>query len=232
MNKKFLFYLIIWFIFIVLFNVIVFVTPSSINGMYKYGGAFWTGYIFITVAFVGHLGCAYYALRTDNNTKLFFNIPIISVSLFGLIASGISGVICMVWPNFPKWIGIILCFTVLAVTAVAVIMAVGASAAVEYTEKDLKNKISFISYLRGEAEALVVNANSEEGKREAQKVYDALRYSDPVSKPELYRVESQIDACFRGLAQSISAGDDSIEAEADKLVKLINERNKRCKWVK
>ena len=50
MKKTFGFFAIIWALFLALFNVIVFVTPNEAGGMTKFGGAFWVGYIFITIA--------------------------------------------------------------------------------------------------------------------------------------------------------------------------------------
>lgn len=76
MNKKFKYYALIWAILLAVFNVICFITPDETAGMSKFGGAFWAGYIFITIAFIGQLVCAYIALKTDDKTKLFYNIPL------------------------------------------------------------------------------------------------------------------------------------------------------------
>ena len=109
MNKKFKYYALIWAILLAVFNVICFVTPSEAAGMSKFGGAFWAGYIFITLAFIGQLVCAYFALKTDDKTKLFYNIPIIRVSYTGLILTLVFGALCMAIPNLPNWVGIIVC---------------------------------------------------------------------------------------------------------------------------
>ena len=59
MKKSFGIYSIIWAIYLALFNVVVFVTPNEIGGVSKFGGSFWVGYIFITVAFAVQLICAF-----------------------------------------------------------------------------------------------------------------------------------------------------------------------------
>ena len=51
MKKTFGFFSAIWAIALALFNVIVFVTPN----IAKFSETFWTGYIFITIAFIGRL---------------------------------------------------------------------------------------------------------------------------------------------------------------------------------
>ena len=80
MKKTFNYYSICWLISLAVFNVIAFVTPNEIAGISKFTGAFWVGYIFITLAFIGQLGCAYNAFKAENLKKLFYNIPLISVS--------------------------------------------------------------------------------------------------------------------------------------------------------
>ena len=56
MKKTFNYYSICWLISLVVFNVIAFVTPNDIAGVSKFTGTFWSGYIFITLAFIGQLG--------------------------------------------------------------------------------------------------------------------------------------------------------------------------------
>ena len=54
-------------------------------GASKFVGAFWTGYIFITLAFIGQLVCSYFALKAESLQKMFYNIPLITISYTGLI---------------------------------------------------------------------------------------------------------------------------------------------------
>ena len=55
------------------FNVAVFATPSEVSEFSKFGGAFWVGYIFITLSFIGQLICAYFAFKVDSLQKFFYN---------------------------------------------------------------------------------------------------------------------------------------------------------------
>ena len=65
MKKGFRFYLSIWAVLLVLFEVIAFVSPGW-AGQEKYTASFWIGYVVITLAFVGQLVCAIVAFRADN----------------------------------------------------------------------------------------------------------------------------------------------------------------------
>lgn len=236
MKKSFKVYAAIWAILLAVFNVICFVTPNLVTvagkDYDKFGGAFWAGYIFITIAFIGQLVCAYIALKTDDKTKLFYNIPIIRVSYTGLILTLIFGALCMAIPNLPNWVGIIVCLLILAFTAIAVIKAKAASDVVENIDKKVKAQTLFIKSLTVDAESLLARAATPEAKDACKKVYEAIRYSDPMSNDALAGVESQITLKFNELSEAVSGGADNVKNIADELVILIGDRNKKCKLLK
>ena len=76
MKKTFRFYSICWLISLALFNAIIFITPNEMGGMTKFGGAFWVGYIFITIAFIGQLACAFFAFSPNSLQKVVYNISL------------------------------------------------------------------------------------------------------------------------------------------------------------
>lgn len=232
MNKKFKYYAVIWAILLAVFNVICFATPGEAAGMSKFGGAFWAGYIFITIAFIGQLVCAFIALNTDSKTKLFYNIPIIRVSYTGLILTIVFGALCMAIPNLPNWVGIIVCLLVLAFTAIAVVKAKAASDVVEKIDNKVKAQTLFIKSLTVDAESLLARAATPEAKDACKKVYEAVRYSDPMSNDALAGVESQITLKFNEFSNAVNGGTDSIDNLTDELVVLIGDRNKKCKLLK
>lgn len=232
MNKKFKYYSIIWAILFILFNVITWVVPSNIMGMNKTTGGFWAGYIFINFAFVGQLVCAYFGLKTDNLTKLFYNIPIISVSYIGLIITLFVGVLCMAIPNMPNWIGIILCLLILGFTAIAVIKAKATSDVVERIDEKVKGETLFIKSLTVDAENLLKRATTDDEKALCKKVYEAVRYSDPISNEALVGLESQITIKFNELSSSVGTDLEKEKKFADEFLVLIGDRNSKCKLLK
>ena len=233
MNKKFKYYAIIWAILLAVFNVICFVTPSEAAGMSKFGGAFWAGYIFITIAFIGQLICAYIALKTDDKTKLFYNIPVIRVSYTGLILTVVFGALCMAIPNLPNWVGIIVCLLVLAFTAIAVIKAKAASDVVEKIDNKVKAQTLFVKSLTVDAESLIARATTLEAKEACKKVYEAVRYSDPMSSVQLVDIEEQIEGSFIAFSAAIIENDTELAAaESKNLLVLIDNRNKKCRLLK
>ncbi|MBP3337454.1 MAG: hypothetical protein J6L59_03485 [Clostridia bacterium] len=233
MNKNFKYYLSVWAILLVLFNVIVFVAHSEIAGMNKFGGAFWTGYIFIALAFIGQLICGYIALKAENLKKLFYNVPLISVSWTGLVLTLIFGTLCMMIPNLPNWVGIILCILVLGFTAISVIKAKLAADLVESVDDKIKTQTLFIKSLAVDAESLIARAKSELAKEECKKVYEAVRYSDPMSNDALSSVESEITIKFAKFSDAVTDDNKENAREiANELVILLGDRNKKCGFLK
>ena len=232
MKKRITVYGIIWAICLGIFNVISFVTPNEINGVSKFNGSFWVGYIFITVAFIGQLVSAIIALNEKNVNKLFYKLSLISVSYGGLIATLIVGGIFMAVKPLPYWLGIIICAVILGFTAIAVIKADVASELVGGIDEKIKEKTLFIKALTIDADALVKCA-SNDLKKEALTVYDAIRYSDPMSSDALISIENQIKNDFIEFSEAIHTEDVDLATETAKgLLELINSRNQQCKLLK
>ncbi|MBE6582872.1 MAG: hypothetical protein E7648_06390 [Ruminococcaceae bacterium] len=223
----------IWAICLALFNVIVFVTPHEAGGMAKFGGAFWVGYIFITIAFIGQLACAFFAFKPGDKQKVFYKTPLVTTSYAGLIVMLIAGTACMAIPNLPNWVGIIVCVLVLAITAIAVISAAFAASVVADTDQKVKGKTIFIKSLTADAEHLMKVSKTTELKSLTKKVYDAIRYSEPMSNAALVEVEKKIRNGFSDFENAIVGEDIELAAPiADELLSLIDLRNSKAKLTK
>lgn len=233
MKKYFKYYALGWLIALALFNVIVFVTPNEIAGQSKFSGAFWVGYIFITVAFIGQLGCSWFFFREERREKVFLNIPVISISYTALIVTLIVGALCMVIPGLPYWVGIVVCLAVLAFYAVSIIKARAAADAVEEVGQKVHTQTLFIRSLTADAEGLLARAKSDAAKAETKKVYEALRYSDPMSSEALCVVEGQITTKFAAFSAAVEADEaETVKATGEELLILIGDRNRKCRMMK
>lgn len=233
MNKNFKLYIICWAILLALFNVICFVTPNEAAGLNKFGGAFWIGYIFITAAFIGQLVCAYIAFKAENLKKLFYNLPLITLSYTGLILTLIFGGSAMAIPNLPGWVGAVVCLIILGFNAIAVIKAKAAAEVVGKTDEKIAADTAFIKELTAKAQNLVNRAGAPILKDKCQKVYDAVRYSDPVSNAALADTERKIREEFDTLTDAVIADDlDLTESSVRELLNLIEFRNNKCKMLK
>ena len=232
MKKGFKKYAVCWAILLAVFNVICFVTPKELAGYEKFGGAFWTGYVFITLAFIGQLTCAWIAFKAGNLKKLFYNIPLISISYTGLILTIIFGSVCMAIPDLPNWVGIIVCLLILAFNALAVIKASAAAEIVERVDEKVKAQTQFVKLATVNAQNIMNRAKSDAAKAECKKAYEALRYSDPMTNEALSVEEAKITVKLDGLASAVNAEAANISEIAEELVLLVEERNNKCKTLK
>lgn len=233
MNKRMKYYSIVWLIALVMFNIIAFVVPSADPSVSKFTASFWIGYAAITLAFVGQLVCGMVALKEENNQKLFYKISLISISYTGLVIMLIAGALCMAIPGLPYWVGIVVSVLVLGFTAISVVQASAAIEEVARIDQKIKEQTFFIKSLTIDADAVVAAAKSAEIKEQAKKVYEAIRYADPMSNSALNEVESQIADKFNEFASAAKAEDTAkTQSTAEELLLLIRNRNQKCRLLK
>ena len=233
MKKSFKIYSLIWAICLAVFNVITFATPNEIGGVSKFSGSFGVGYIFITIAFIGQLTCAFVAFKAENLKKFFYNIPLLSISYGGLVAMLIVGSIFMAVPVLPEWIAIIVCVIILAFNAIAIIKATAAADIVSGIDEKIKAQTFFIKSLSVDAQSLMTSAKSDELRAETKKVYEAIRYSDPMANAALSDLDAQIEKQFNAFSDAIKADDAELAKEtANALAEMVERRNQKCKLLK
>jgi hypothetical protein len=237
MKKAFKFYLIAWAIMFVLFNIVVIALPKEVvigNITYtKLGGLSWITLILFELCFIGHLLFTAAAIRQNKLTGTFYRLPLIRLSYGCLIATLILGCLAMAIPNLPSWIPIAIAILIMAIYAMAILKAEVAAELVENIDKKVRENTSFIRDLTVDASTLVTRAKSDEIKAACKKVYEAVRYSDPMSTGTLVDVERRIKIEFDTLTDAVVSDDaEAVKASADELASLINERNKNCRAAK
>lgn len=234
MKKNFRSYALIWAIMLAAFNAVVFLVRPVIPGyVVNYDARFWTAWGFILAAFAGNLVCAYFAFKAQNLKKLFYNLPLITVSCAGLIVMLVLGGALMLIPGCPAWIAAAACFTVLAGNAAAIIKVGWAADAVNAVDEKIKAQTAFIKTATLNAQNIANRAKSPAISAACQRVYEALRYSDPMSSDALSAEEAKIAAKIEELAAAVNnADEETAGATADETVLLIKERNNKCRLLK
>lgn len=233
MNKYFKSYLIIWAIAVAIFNVVALVPTQAITGLDSVEGTFWIGLVFINVALIAQLLASFVALNEKNATKLFYNLPVFFVSRTALIFNIIVGVVCMLIPGIPEWLGAVICFIVLGLSAIAVFKAKAPGDFIGELDKRVKAQTIFIKSITVSAQNLVSQAKSDDVRKECRKVYEALRYSDPMSNEGLTDVENQITSVYNELVSAVESDNVQLAAvSSNNLIGLIAARNNRCKLLK
>lgn len=221
MKKNFRYYIVIWAIALVLYIAVSLVVPEC-----NYAAL-----IITALAFAAQLGCAYFAFKPAQLSKVFYNIPIIRISYIGVIVTAVAGILFALLPVSP-FIGTFICLAVFLFTVISVLKANAASELVSDVDEKVKAQTLFVKSLTADAESLLAHATTPEAKEACKKVFEAVRYSDPMSNDALAGVESQITLKFSEFSNAVTTGADSIDALANEFVILVGDRNKKYKLVK
>ena len=231
MKKNFIFYVLIWAIMLAAFDLVVFLVRPVIPGyVIEYDARFWVAWIAVHVAFIGNLICSFKAFRSENLKKMFYSLPLITVSWTALIAMTVASGVLMSIPNLPAWIAAIVCILILAFYAIAVIKSFWAADAVEKIDEKVKEQTSFIKNLSATTEGLIARAKSEQVKAECKKVYEAVRYSDPISSLNLSVEEAKIKVKMDEFTYAVNDDDINRAKEtAESLIILVDDRSQKKK---
>ena len=100
------------------------------------------------------------------------------------------------------------------------------------TDKNIKANTFFIKSLVVDTKSLIERAETDEIKNECRKVYEAVRYSDPMSSEALASVESQITVKFNEFSEAVSISGGNVPELAKELIVLVGDRNEKCKLMK
>ncbi len=232
MKKNFKFYALICVLFLVLFNLIAFITPALAN-MEKYNSSFWIGYSFVTIGFIGEFICAWFVLKEDNAKKTFYKISLLKTSYVGLISTFVVGGLCMAIPQIPYWMAAICCSLFLVVNIFALVKAKMSVDYVSLVEKNVEQATSFIYCMREESESLFARAKDGETKGICKKVCEVFRFSDPMSKADLNDIETEIKNNFELLKSAVCELEvDVVKEKAEEIIFLVSVRNNKCKSTK
>lgn len=225
-------YICVWALLFALFNVIAFVSVGW-AGQEKYTVSFWVGYILIIAAFLVQLMVSISVFNSKNAKELFHNLPILKKSLSMLIVSFIFGGAFILLSPLAGWVVLTLYMIILVASTLSIVKTTIAVREVERIEEKVETQTFFIKSLIVDAESLMTRAKSEAVKAECKKVYEAVRYSDPMSHDALASVESEIAIKFAKLTEAVA--EDNVQAVTDAardVVILVGDRNKRCKLLK
>lgn len=229
MRRYYKYYITCWLATIIAFNTITFVVVSSNIGFAELTPSFWIGYSFNMLSFIGNLLASNIFFKKDTKDKIFFNLSIIQIAILILIVSLIAGIISMTVTAIPYWIGVVADVLILTIYCIAVTNAVASVKIAESKSKQIKDETSFIKTLISEAENLKISVINEDIKKTANKIYEAIRYSDPVSNCNLKAINEEIKNEFEAFKNAVKDNDVELaNAIAANLLALIDKRNKQC----
>ena len=170
--------------------------------------------------------------KQQNAEGTFYGIPFVYSGL-------VTYIVITIWCGVALFFG----FNPLLQAVVAIIIfacALGkllkktaARELIEQRGEQVKQQTQFIKLLTADADSLVSAVKTEETKALAKKVYEAVRYSDPMSVSELDDIEAQIRERFTEFESMVTKSDtENAKLIADELLDLIKSRNNKCKVLK
>ena len=229
MKKLFRHYAIIWLIVLAFTNVLLFLTPAA--GGNKFTVNFWLGYFMLTAVFVSmFLFCMF---RSDDPDKIFYGLLLRKSARNAFLIIFSAGCVCVFVPFLTIAGGILICASAITLASIIFLRTMGAVSAAKEIGDKVRDRTSFMRTLTARAENLFKNSAVPGIKARAKEVYEAIRYSDPVSNDGLKDIEDKISLMFGEFSSAISNNDLQKASDiADSLLTLLSERNKKCKILK
>jgi hypothetical protein len=213
-------------VILLLFNVLSFVVPFTRNS------GFWSGYGFSTLAIVLTAVMSFYAVGRADLQSRFYGLPVLYVVWIYLAIQIVAGFILAVLPA-PLWLNILLSVVLLSACLVGLIAVEISVTEITRIDRTVREKVFRIKSLQAEVDAMTEKTTDDILKKSLQKLADTIRYSDPVSSPQLADMENSIERETALLARELETGNaPAVQNICDRLLLLLAERNRKCKLMK
>ena len=211
--------LVIWAIFMVIFNALALLIPH--NKLGDATVAFWGGFAFINVAFVG-IGVVLFALQLDKTTIFSNTVMVYVFSAIYFIITFILNLIYMIVfdaKNFYLEVflpnGIII-----ALYIAAMLVANAAMRHMSAVTKHTETKVAARRLTTAKVEFIMNNAENEVVKKALFDLKEDVQYSDPIGNESTVSLEQDFENQLN-LIEQLIAGEAAEEAilKAIKLAK-------------
>ncbi|MBQ7364322.1 MAG: hypothetical protein IJW46_01845 [Clostridia bacterium] len=227
-KKLFYRFLLCWGIAVAAFNLIAFIIPKEVYEM----SSFWIGYGFSMLSFVLLLVSVCFVQRFEGATRLFYRLPMVTISYTALLCELLAGAVVMLTP-IPDFIAAIVCTLIWVLYAIAAIKVSPAADAAEQIDQALSEKTALMKSLVADAEVLLASVKGSELFETVKPVYEALYYSDPVSSDGLKAYNAHLLGQFQAFADAVRQGDHELARAAScGVLDALAERNRMCRQLK
>ncbi len=211
-----------------LYNYMVFTMFFGANA------TFWTPYFFTMLAFAFQIGGLFIAHKRDGTIDdVFFGLPITYISIIYLLIQITTGTIAMAFPRTNSSITNLLQVAILAFYMLLVVLSFSARKTVQTLETDTGEKVFLIKSLTADVEDLFTGVADEDVKKGLLRLRDIIKYSDPISHPNLKTLEQTILDKTDELVYRAKSGDcKTCVRVIHEIERLFAQRNQRCKLLK
>jgi len=223
--------IVIYAIVFVLYALIFTLIPFAKNA------SSWVAFAFTLIAIAASLGITWYAFRdgTELKSKLY-GFSVFRIGAIYAAAQFVLGVvICLIsaFVNMPYWIVLVLSLILMAFAAIGVIATDSVRDSVEEQEDVIERTTKPTKMFRLNIASVVNLCKDDAVRKEAEKLAEAFRFSDPVSSEKTEAAEAAITGELAVLREMIPAAEkEAVLAQVQKIKNLLAERNRLCKMYK
>lgn len=204
-----------------IYNILIFLIFNNYNNI------FWISYGFMTAALIANIVIILIASKKTDVEAAFFGIPLLSFSVFHVIAEFFASLVFMI---FRASASVKLTISIQAILFLILVvfgaLAILSRDAVQAIGDNVRTNVANIKGLAVDVQLLEQDCIDAELKGELHKVHEAIRYSDPMTNDTV----AQLDEMIRGKVSELKFFcQNSNKAEAleacYKLQAYVRERN-------
>lgn len=216
-------------IVILVLSIIVFSIPFSKTEV------FWLSYAFSMLALIVQWPISIISLKKGDTVKSkVYGWPIMRIGLFYLVmvllVAILSTVFSCILVQVPIWIPMVCYILLSGLVAIGCVSLDSVRNFVEEQEIQLKPQTDFMKRLYAESVALEKSVSDSQMKKVLSKIADEIRYSDPVSSPDLEAVESRLYEIFHIIREEVMKKDiEKVRTSTEQFHQQLMIRNAMCK---
>ncbi len=224
MKRKAIYATILDLIFIIVFNIVFFVSGGS-----EHPASLWISYGFIHFAYIMVLITPFFTPKSSSAAILGVASGYISTIYF--VAELVIGSVFIVLKSESYVAALLVQLVALGIYAAILIANLISN---EQTAQDVKQReqdVAYIKFAASKVKPLIEKAPDKRSERAVEKVYDMLHSSPSASSPSVQSLEAEIVRDIDSLEQYIMAGDsENIISVAASIINLVGERNGKIRY--
>ena len=210
------------------YNILYFVIPFNRD---LSGAAFWISYGVTNFLILFNLFTIYLGFKDKSLRSRVFGIPIVTLGVYYTIIQFVADILIMSIGSFvkiPYWVVVVFEVLLLATAFISLIARKAYKDAI-ITIDTKEEKEDFIKDLRIQLDTLVHASMSDAQLRnDLRKLYETVKYTNPVSKKCVYEIEDDISTKVAALRKAVQ-DENVVKAKGliDDITNLIRERKAR-----
>ena len=170
-----------------IYNLLIFLIFNSYNSV------FWISYGFMTAAFATNIIVILIASKKTDIEAAFFGIPLISFSIFHVVAELFASVVFMIFREYASVkLTIIIQSIMFLILVIFGALAILSRDSVQSVTDTVKKNVFQIKSLAVDVQLLENDCMDPELKAQLHKTREAIQYSDPMTNDSIAQLDEMI----------------------------------------